>query len=92
MDWIDVISKLGFPIAVCVAMGWFIWTLYKQSVTRENKLYKEIEECHKINAQYANIITTYTDKLDVIQKDVATIKQDVTAYFTGRKEHERKVD
>lgn len=92
MDWLDVISKLGFPIAVCVAMAYFIWTLYKQSVERENKLYEEIGECHKINAQYANIIATYTDKLDVIQKDVATIKEDVTNYIVGRDEYERKIN
>lgn len=92
MDWLDVISKLGFPIAVCIAMAYFIWTLYKQSVERENKLYTEIEECHKINAQYANIIATYTEKLDVIQKDVAAIKEDVTTYFVGRTEYERKIN
>lgn len=92
MDWIDVISRLGFPVAVCVAMGYFIWALYKQSVERENKLYSEITECHKINAQYANIISTYTDKLDVIQKDVATIKDDVTTYIIRRDEYERKIN
>jgi hypothetical protein len=30
VDWVDAISKLGFPIVCAVAGGWVIYTLIKQ--------------------------------------------------------------
>lgn len=30
MDWVDAISKLGFPVVCAVAGGWVIYTLIKQ--------------------------------------------------------------
>ena len=73
----ELISTLGFPIALVVAMGYFIWQLWKQSVVREEKLLTEITECRLVNTQAISTIAQYADKLDTIQKDVTEIKSDM---------------
>ena len=73
----DLITNLGFPIALVIAMGIFIWKLYQQSVTREEKLMA-------VNSMAIETITKYADKLDAIQKDVAEIKNDVTTIMANK--------
>ena len=35
---IDVIQNVGFPIFLVLALGYFVWKLYLQSVEREKTL------------------------------------------------------
>jgi chromosome segregation ATPase len=60
-----------------LGMGYFIWQLYKQSIERENKLSKQIDESRAINAKAIDTIAHYAEKLETIQQDVKDIKQDV---------------
>ena len=71
---IELISSLGFPIAACLALAFFIWNIYKQSVTREEKLFTEITENRLINQQFAKIIGQYEVTLGEIKNDVKDIK------------------
>lgn len=71
MDWIDLISRLGFPIAVCIALAWFIWHLYKASERREEKLMA-------VNADAIATLAKYADRLTVIEQDLKAIKRDVS--------------
>ena len=71
---IDLIPSLGFPIVVCLALGYFIWTIYKQSVTREEKLFTEITENRLVNQQFAEIIGRYEITLGEIKTDIKDIK------------------
>lgn len=80
---VELITTLGFPITLVLAMGWFIYQLWQQSKERETKLYTELAECRKVNEQAINTIATYAEKLDIIQKDVAEIKTDVTTLMNG---------
>lgn len=80
-----LIDGVGFPIVVCIGMGYFIWQLYKQSVERENKLYTINDECRAINAKAIETIATYAEKLDTIQHDVKEIKDDLTLMKIGGK-------
>ena len=64
----DAISSLGFPAALVVAMGYFIWNIYQQSVKREEKLMI-------VNEQALNTLALYAERLEIIQNDVATIKE-----------------
>ena len=64
----EMISSLGFPIALVVAMGFFIWKIYEQSVKREEKLMA-------VNEQAINTLSLYAERLEVIQNDVTTIKE-----------------
>ena len=75
---IEIISTLGFPIAAVIAMGFFIWKIYKRSEIREDNLQEEIRENRKINGQFAEIIRQHTTELTEIKADVKEIKEDIT--------------
>ena len=70
----ELITTLGLPIALVIAMGAFIYKLYKDSVKREEKLTEEITENRKINAKAIETLALYTDRLGVIETDVREIK------------------
>ena len=71
----ELIATLGLPIALVIAMGFFIWTIYKQSVAREEKLMAEITENRLINQKFAEIIGKYEIELGEIKTDVKDIKE-----------------
>lgn len=43
MDWVQIVSALGFPIAMCGAMAWFV----KYSMDESNKRIDNLNETHK---------------------------------------------
>ena len=90
---IELIPTLGFPIVCVIAMGAFIFYIYKQPIKenaanmekvqarckeREDKLNDIIKENQKINAEAIATITLYAEKLNDIQEDIKEIKTDVT--------------
>lgn len=76
--WTELIGTLGFPIALVLAMGFFIWTIYKQSVAREEKLMQELAENRAINKQAIETLALYNERLTNIETDVRDIKDIVT--------------
>lgn len=72
---LEVIGTVGFPIAVAVAAGIFIYKLWQQSVDREKVLLEEITENRLINQQFAEIIAEYKVTLVEIKEDVKDIKE-----------------
>lgn len=74
----ELIATLGLPIALVIAMGYFIWIIYKQSVAREEKLMQEITENRLVNKQAIETIALYAERLTHIEEDIATMKSDVT--------------
>lgn len=74
MDIIELISTLGFPIACVLALGFFVYKLWQQSVTREEKLMGEITENRLVNTKFAEIIAGYDITLGEIKSDVKEIK------------------
>lgn len=74
---IEIISTLGFPIACVIALGFFIFKIYSDGKTREDKLYTFLEDTAAINAKFAEIIARYETKLDEIKQDVKDIKTDI---------------
>ena len=75
---IELIPTLGFPIIVCIALGFFVYKLWQQSAEREDKLFQELSESRAINGKFAEIIAEYEVKLDEIKSDVKEIKNDIT--------------
>lgn len=90
---VELIPTVGFPIVCVIAMGCFIFYVYKRqaeenkaniqliqstSKEREDKLYNEIKENREINAKAIETIAKYAEKLDIIQSDVNEIKTDIT--------------
>lgn len=78
---VELISAVGFPIALVLMLGWFVFKIYNDTTNsskeREEKLYTEIAENRKINEKAIETIALYADKLDTIQEDVAEIKKDI---------------
>ena len=70
----DLISNFGFPIVLVLAMGFFIWKMYQQSITRENKLMNEIAECRVVNDKAIETLSVYAERIGVIEADVKEIK------------------
>lgn len=70
----ELIANFGFPIALVIAMGFFIWKIYQQSVTREEKLINEIAECRAVNDKAIGTLAVYAERLGVIENDVKEIK------------------
>lgn len=75
---INLITTLGFPIAVCILLFWYVWQVYKKSEKREDELRAEIRENQEANREIVKVLATYAEKLDVIQDDVEQIKHDIT--------------
>ena len=76
--FVELITTVGFPIACVIAMGLFIYHIYKKSEDREDKLMNEIEKTREVNAQAIETIAHYAEKLDTIQEDIKVIKSDIT--------------
>ena len=74
---VELISTLGFPIALVIAMSWFIWTIYKKSEQREDALRSQIIESQKVNAEAIHTITLYAERLTIIEEDIKDVKHDV---------------
>ena len=83
-----LITTLGFPICVCVALSWFIYKAFEkftaQSEKREEKLYTVIaqaqetnERLSKTNAEFVAVLNTYKSDLDEIKADVSEIKENM---------------
>lgn len=89
----ELIPTLGFPIVLCLVLGWFIYKIYKDNTSqnkanmeavqarckeREDKLYEEIKQNREVNAKAIETIAHYAEKLDCIQQDIKDIKTDLT--------------
>ena len=83
-----LITTLGFPICVCVALGWFIYKAFEkftaQSEKREEKLYTVIaqaqetnERLSQTNAEFVSVLNTYKSDLEDIKADVSEIKENM---------------
>lgn len=93
----ELVSTLGFPIACVIAMGAFIFYIYKKQSAdnaanmekvqerckeREEKLFEEIKLNREVNAKAIETIAHYAEKLDTIQQDVREIKSDITVIMS----------
>jgi hypothetical protein len=74
---VEIIATVGFPIAACLVLGWFIWKIYKQSEKREETLRQEINEGREINKEAIKTLALYAERLGVIESDVREIKTDI---------------
>ena len=76
--FVEIVSSLGLPIALVLAMGLFIYKLWQQSVEREKALMTEITENRLVNAKAIETITLYAERLGHMETDIVDIKNDVT--------------
>ena len=71
---VELIGTVGFPIVCVLALGIFVFKLWQQSVTREDKLMTEIAENRLINTKFAEIIAGYEITLGEMKTDIKDIK------------------
>jgi hypothetical protein len=76
--FVELIPTVGFPIACVIALGIFVFKIYKRSETREDQLMIELTETRKVNAQAIETITKYADNLETMKNDISEIKTDMT--------------
>lgn len=80
---VEMISSIGFPIAIVLVLGWFIYKIYNDTTTqgkqREEKLYQEIDKNRQINEKAIETIQLYAERLTHIEENVLEIKDDVIA-------------
>jgi chromosome segregation ATPase len=74
---IELISTLGFPIVCVLALGFFVWKIYNQSIDRENKLMAEITENRLVNEKAIETIAQFAERFTHIENDVELIKTDI---------------
>lgn len=74
---LEIIGSFGFPIAIVIVLGWFVWKLYKASEKREAELRAEIKESQEINKKFADIISKYSVEITEIKTDIKDIKEDM---------------
>ena len=77
MALIELIPTLGFPIIMCIALGFFVYKLWQQSASREEKLMTEITENRLVNEKAVETIAKFAERFTHIEEDVAEIKSDV---------------
>jgi hypothetical protein len=75
--WVNLISQFGFPIVAVLAMGAFIWVIYKRSEVREDKLAEELSKSQDINAKAIETLAVYNERLGNIETDVKAIKDNI---------------
>ena len=88
----EIVSTVGFPIACCVCMAWFIFHIYKNMVEeneknmekvqarckeREDRLYDEIAKNREVNSKALETIKLYAERLMHIENSVEHIQNDV---------------
>jgi hypothetical protein len=75
--WLNIITEIGFPIACVLGLAYFVWTIYQQSVKREEALMHELTENRAINQQALETLAIYNSRLEVIEGDIKEIKEHV---------------
>lgn len=75
--FVELVSALGFPIACVIALGFFVWKIYNQSVEREGKLMAEITENRIVNKKAIETIAQFAERFTHVENDVEAIKTDI---------------
>lgn len=73
----ELISTIGFPITMVLALGFFVYKLWQESVKREEKLMTEITENRLVNEKAIETIAKYAERLTHIEDNISEIKNDV---------------
>lgn len=74
---LEAIATVGFPIVMVLALGYFVYKIWQQSVERENKLMAEITENRLVNEKAIETIAQFAERFTHIETDVEEIKNDV---------------
>lgn len=69
MDWVSMITTVGFPIVACIAMGWYVkYTTDMHEKSRKEEQEKHSEEVTRMTEALNNntiALTVLTENLKV---------------------------
>lgn len=71
MEWLNVIEKVGFPIACVVAMGLFIGYLVKHLINNYQELLKMQQEMLVVQKLMADDLEDIKQKLEKSRQEAA---------------------
>lgn len=64
MDWIDIITRVGFPIAMVMVLCWYVKTKDDRSDDRIDKIISTLtEELRELKAEFREIKAELKDLL-----------------------------
>ena len=67
---IQLIDNHGFPILCAIALGYFIYQIYKQSEKREERLYTQIDKFSDTLNCFNTTLTKIDARLEVVEKHI----------------------
>lgn len=70
----ELVTGVGFPIAIVIVLLWFIFKLQNESVTREEKLYSVIATFGEKLSEIGNALTKVVDNLAALTNRVGEIE------------------
>lgn len=79
--WTNVISTVGFPIAMVIALAYFLFLIWKKSTEqnekREEKLYEALATAHSNNEKLVEANRGFVAVLETYKTDITEIKHDI---------------
>lgn len=87
---INIITAIGFPAAVAVAIGWMAWAMYSRTMTnmerREEKHHEQIEAFSSCLLEFGGVLTEFKSELSSVKDDISDLKGNVSELRTDVKE------
>ena len=74
---LELVSGVGFPIALVIVLLWFIFKLQNESVSREEKLYGVIGSFGEKLSEIANALAKVVDNLAALTDRVKDIEEKI---------------
>ena len=81
MDYVELISTLGFPIVCCVAVGYVFYQMLNKVLTdskeRENNLMKLTREISLKIAELGQIIDKNTENISIMNERLENLNAEI---------------
>ena len=81
MDYVELISTLGFPIVCCVAIGYMFYQMLNKVLTdskeRENNLMNLTREISTKIAELGQIVDKNTEAISVMHEKLEKLSEEV---------------
>ena len=81
MDYVELISTLGFPIVCCVAVGYVFYQMLNKVLTdskeRENNLMKLTREISLKIAELGQIIDKNTENISIMNERLEKLNEEI---------------
>lgn len=102
MEFTDMITTIGFPIAACIALGLFIYKMYntmqQNNKDREEKLYtmlgksqEQLDKLEETNSSFVRVLESFKEDQEQIKGDINEIKENIKSIPRRKSDYEVQV-